>query len=349
MGSDPEPHRRARKGPSGEASTTITVGSVGASAIRISPAWDEPSGVIDLIHHAGPFWPLANYAASDAEMAALGSERVSFTPPWFRQDFARESQVLVAGAEHILHNQRFAGAARELAGGDGSVVRPQAVYVNIMGPTPFAFPPHLDIPAFRGFTRATQPVWLLKTMKTSGLFEAWRTRIATAVSWFYAGVGGDFHYWPDGADGLMVVERSPYGNVSVLADNEVTFHGVSALGEPGATMPDGLTRASRLVRDEPGWTVRDGDGVAQAHFTEDEVRYTVSWKADLFASAEAAEVHDSGDHDLSLDTVVDLFHDDLVARGIETHRPADALADQGWIKTLASTYQDPAPPMPRVA
>jgi hypothetical protein len=308
--------------------------------------WDEPAEVIELIRGAGPFWPLANYAASDAEMAALGRERVSFTPPWFRQDFAREAEVLVPGAEVILANERFADGARQLGGGPDAVVRPQAVYVNIMGPTPFAFPPHLDIPAFRGFTRATQPVWLLKTMKTSGLFEAWRTRIATAVSWFYTGPGGDFRYWPDGPEGPMAVERSPYGNVSVLADNEFTFHGVAALGGPGATMPEGLTRESRLVRSPSGWDVHDADGTTQAHFGDDEVRMTVSWKADVFTSTEEAELHDRGEDALTLDTVVALFQKDLAARGIDAPEPSDPLADQAWIGTLASTYQDPTPQVP---
>jgi hypothetical protein len=321
----------------------VTGGVVGATAVRISPAWDDPDGVVDLVRRAGPFWPLANYAASDAEMAALGRERVSFTPPWFRQDFARESRVLVDGAEVILGNERFAQGARQLGGGDDAVVRPQAVYVNIMAPTPFSFPPHLDIPAFRGFTRATQPVWLLKTMKTSGLFEAWRTRIATAVSWFYAGVGGDFRYWPDGPEGPMAVERSPYDNVSVLADNEFTFHGVAALGGPGATMPEGLTRESRLVRGDSGWDVHDADGSTQAHLTDDEVRITVSWKADVFADADEAERHDAGDDALTLETVVELFAKDLANRGVEIHEPDDPLADQAWIGTLAATYQDPAP------
>ncbi len=318
---------------------------MGSTAVRIKPAWDDPAGVVDLIRSAGPFWPLANYAASDAEMAALGRERASFTPPWFRQDFARESQVLVPGAEVILGNDQFAHAAQALGGGVDAVVRPQAVYVNIMGPTPFAFPPHLDIPAFWGFTRATQPVWFLKMMKTSGLFEAWRTKIATGVSWFYAGLGGDFHYWPDGPDGPEVVERSPYDNVSVLADNEVTFHGVAPLGPPDATMPAGLTRDSRLVRGASGWDVLDADGSTQAHFVDDEVRITVSWKADVFANPGEAELHDRGDNALTLETIVDLFQKDLAARGVEIHEPDDPLADQAWIATLASTYRDPAPPL----
>jgi hypothetical protein len=313
-----------------------------SAAVRIEPAWDDPAQVMDLIRGAGPFWPLANYAASDAEMAALGREPAQFNPPWFRQDFARESQALVGGAELILGNERFAEAARELGGGAEAVVRPQAVYVNIMGPTPFAFPPHLDIPAFRGFTRATQPVWLLKTMKTSGLFEAWRTKIATGVSWFYDGIGGDFHYWPDGPDGPVAVERSPFANVSVLADNESTFHGVAPLGSPDA-MPEGLSRESRLVRNGSGWVVRDAEGAQQAHFDDDKVRITVSWKADVFASAAEARSHDHGEDALTLETVVELFQKDLAARGIDFPEPAEPLADQPWIGTLASTYQDPSP------
>jgi len=314
-----------------------------ATAVRISPVWDNPEAVIQLIRSAGPFWPLANYAASDAEMAALGKERVTFTPPWFRQDFAREAKVLVDGAEQILSNEKFAQAAKELGGGEDAIVRPQAVYVNIMGPTPFAFPPHLDIPAFRGFTRATEPVWLLKTMKTSGLFEQWRTKIATAVSWFYAGEGGDFHYWPEGPEGEMAVEASPYGNVSVLADNEATFHAVSPLGGKGATMPEGLTRESRLVRGESGWDVKDDKGAVLAHFSDAEVRFTVSWKADVFANAEEAALHDSGTNPLTLDTIVSLFDEDLKRRGIAMAKPTDPLNDQAWISTLAKTYQDPAP------
>ncbi len=324
----------------------VTERVMGATALRLSPVWDDPAGIVDLIRSAGPFWPLANYAASDAEMSALGREPVSFTPPWFRQDFARESQVLVPGAEAILANERFAHGAQQLGGGADAVVRPQAVYVNIMGPTPFAFPPHLDIPAFRGFTRATQPVWLLKTMKTSGLFEAWRTKITTAVSWFYTGTGGDFHYWPEGPEGPMAVERSPYDNVSVLADNEFTFHGVAALGAPGTTMPEGLTRESRLLRGESGWDVHDAHGTTQAHFDDDEVRITISWKADVFANGEEAEIHDRGDDPLTLDAVVELFQKDLAIRRVAVHELNDPLADQGWIATLASTYQDPAPQMP---
>ena len=316
---------------------------MGATAVRMSPVWDDPAAVTRLIRGAGPFWPLANYAASEAEMAALGRRGPSITPPWFRQDFVRQGVVLVPGAELMLGNERFLEGAQRLGGGPDAVVRPQAVYVNIMGPTPFSFPPHLDIPAFRGFTRATQPVWLLKTMKTSGLFEAWRTTIATAVSWFYGGPGGDFAYWPDGPEASAALESAPFDNVGVIADNEATFHGVTALGAPGTRMIDGLTRESRLVRGTDGWDVRDEDGRIQAHLSDDEVRLTVSWKADVFSNEDEAALYDRGDDELTLATVIDLLNADLMERGFALPTPTDPLTDQEWISALAAVYEDPSP------
>lgn len=312
------------------------------TAVRLSPVHDDPAAVRAVIESGGPFWPIANYAASDAELAALGSARHTFTPPWFRQDFALLGSPLVQGAELILDNPRFVDAARALYGAD-AVVRPTTVYVNVMGPTPFPFVAHLDVPAFRGFTRADYPIWLLKTMMTSGLFERWRTKIATAVSWFYEGPGGDFHYWPDGPDQPGAVESPPFVNVAVVADNEATFHGVAPLGHPGAKMPSGLTRESRLVRGDGGWDVHDEHGTTLAHFDDADARLTMSWKADVFTDDESLRLADSGEDRLDLATVVDRFIDDLRANGVAVTRPADPLADREWVDVLAANYRDPAP------
>jgi|GEM_PF-3340225 len=40
--------------------------------------------------------------------------------------------------------------------------------------------------------------------------------------------------------------------------------------------------------------VHDQHAANEAHFADDEVRFTVSWKADVFASDDAAAVHDRG-------------------------------------------------------
>jgi hypothetical protein len=312
------------------------------TAVRLSPVWDDREAVLDAICAAGPFSPLTNYAANDAEMAVLSSTRNAFTPPWFRQDFAIDGVVMVPGAELLLGNKRFVEATRAIANPD-AVIRPTTVYVNIMGPTPFPFPPHLDVPAFSGFTRATYPVWLLKVMRTSELFERWRTKLVTAVSWFYEGEGGDFHYWPEGSDGPHQVERSPFMNVGVVADNETTFHGVGPLGSPGSHMPDGLDSDCRLVRGDRGWDIHDGAGVTLAHLRDADARITTSWKAEVYPDSDAEGRANSGEDRLDLDTVVTILADDLRARGIDTPSPTDPLTDREWIGVLGATYAERAP------
>ena len=314
------------------------------TATRISPAYDDVDAVLAVVRSTGPYWPLANYAGNDAEMAALGSRPAVIVPPWFRQDIGADGRPLVAGAEVIIDNPRFRSAAHAVYGPD-CIVRPSNTYVNIMGPTPFPFMPHLDVPAFRGFTRADHPIWLLKVMQNSGLFERWRIRIATAVSWFYEGEGGDFHYWPDGPDGPRMTESPPMRNVSIVADNESTFHGVAPVGPADAQMPRGIDSHSRLVRGEAGWDVIDAAGEVITSFTDAEVRITVSWKADIFSDATEADRADAGEDALDLDAVFEIFAADLEARGLREVRPVDGLADQRWVALIASTYPESPPRM----
>jgi len=311
------------------------------TAVLLEPAYDDPDAVLAVIRTGGPFWPLARYGASPEELQALGGSARQFTPPWFRQDFALAGRAVVDGAELILGNRRFSGAAQEIYGSD-AIVRPTTVYVNVMGPTPFPFAPHLDVPAFRTFTRADHPIWLLKVMKSSGLFEDERIHIATAVSWFYEGRGGEFHYWPTGPDGEAAIQRPPFRNVAVVADNEATYHGVAPLGAVGSEMPKGLTHDSRLVRSGDHWDVIEAGDVA-ASYDDAAARITVSWKADVFADADHAAECDAGVGGLNLETVVDRLCTDLRERGVEIERPSEPLQDRTWIGTLAEVYRDPAP------
>jgi hypothetical protein len=100
---------------------------------------------------------------------------------------------LVDGAEAILHNRSFLEAARAAFG--MSAVCPELVVVNINAQAP-AGNTHIDNPTFRGATRGDYPLPFLRVMGSSGLFEPWRVVRASALSWFYEGVGGSFDYWP---------------------------------------------------------------------------------------------------------------------------------------------------------
>jgi len=314
------------------------------TATRISPAYDDVEAVLSVVRSTGPYWPLVNYAGNDAEMAALGSRPVVTVPPWFRQDVGAAGLPLVDGAEVIIDNPHFIAAAHAVYGA-GCIVRPTNAYVNIMGPTPFPFMPHLDVPAFRGFTRAEHPIWLLKIMQNSGMFEQWRIHIATAVSWFYEGEGGDFNYWPEGPQGPQMTESPPMRNVSIVADNEATFHGVAPVGPADAKMPHGVNSHSRMVHGDAGWDVLDAEGAVITSYTDAEVRITVSWKADVFLDAEEARRADAGEDTLDLDTVVTMFQTDLHARGIDIDRPTDPVSNEEWVALIAATYPEHPPRM----
>jgi hypothetical protein len=322
--------------------------SASTTAVRVQPAFADPATVRSSVEAAGPFWTLASYARSPAEQRASGAagvgDEISFVPPWFRLDFALGGEVLVDGGDHILHNPAFAEAARAVYApwiGNDLLIEPTTVYVNLMAPTAFAFIPHIDVPQFNGFTRADHPVWLLHQMMASGLFESRRVRLATAVSWFHLGSGGDFHYWPNGPDAASAVERAPFDNVAVVADNERTFHGVAPLGDPSEMLTD-LTLDATMRRLDGNWSVIDHGGTV-ASYPDLEVRTTVSWKAEVFRDSTERANAASPERALAIDEVVDTFLADLSERGIAAVAPSDPHTDAAWIDTLSTAYPEPSP------
>src|SRR5690349_19844814 len=79
------------------------------------------------------------------------------------------------------------------------VIEPAIVYANLLVPGQ-ELAVHTDVPEFRGVSRKQHPQWLIVAMHHSGLFEPWRMPIATGVSWFHDCSGGEFAFYPDGAD-----------------------------------------------------------------------------------------------------------------------------------------------------
>lgn len=302
------------------------------AAVRLQPAWDDPDAVLALIRRAGPYLPLARYAASEAERrAAGGPANNTFVPPWFRVDIATGATVHVDGGAAMLNNEPFVDAATQIFGAS-SIVEPTTVYVNVMTPCAYPFSPHTDVPVFAGRSRANTPAWLLLLMHASGLFADHRIRMATAVSWFFNGPGGDFHYWPGGPDEPALIERAPFDNVAIVADNEVTLHGVAPVGVNGAHSPVDLTLDATIAAGDDGsWTIVDGERTDT--FARRDVRITTSWKGEVFADHAERDAFRGGELDLSVDAVVDTFCE---AQGLD--RPADALADDAWITSVSEAY-----------
>ena len=316
---------------------------VSDNAIRLEPAFPDRAAVHDLIVGAGPFVPLARTAQTEDEEKESGRAAVDYVPPWFRRDLATEGVVRVDGAELILHNPVFLGAALGVYPGS-TIAEPTTVYVNVMAPTPFPFVSHRDIPVFRRANRWNCPVWLLGKMLRSGLFEKERIRLATAVAWFYDGVGGEFHYWPDGIEGESHVEGPPFGNVAVVADNERVFHGVASVGDRAKAHRESLTFDAEMVHDDGVWTILDPAPVAT--HPADDIRVTISWKAEVFADETERDAVQTDGDDLPVGMIVDRFLADLEAMGINAVAPDDPLHDTEWMDLLETAYPSPAPPIP---
>ena len=86
-----------------------------AKSIRIEPAFDDPELVRAMFERHAPYRTMAGY------LPIRSMEET--TLPWFRGNWAANGEPLVAGAESILHNQRFIDAARAFFGGQPCVPR----------------------------------------------------------------------------------------------------------------------------------------------------------------------------------------------------------------------------------
>lgn len=307
--------------------------------IVIDRVLEDRDVVRDLVVRGSPYWTVQRYLRNHEEMTALSdagkrgkADEPMFIAPWFRGDWAYDAPRL-EGLEPFFANPRFVEAARALF--DGAVVVPQIVYVNLNPPMPQVDPGHLDVPAFRGVDRKTAPVWLLAIMLKSGLFDRWYTPLATAVSWFYDGPGGGFRYWPDGPD-QKPVDRACISNSAVVGDNDRMFHCVHAVGEQ-PKLRRGLTLDSELVCLGDTYEIRDA-GQVLATFPWEEVRISVSWKAQVFATEAEHRIYLDHSDDLTLADVERIFLEDLAERGEDTTPPEDLATDRRFINLLNRVY-----------
>lgn len=225
-------------------------------------------------------------------------------PGIFRTTWA-DGDILAEETDRIAHHPTLIDAAARLF--DAEIVRPYFVYSNISTPMGQS-QKHIDITAFRGIDRHNVPTWLINAMHTSGLFRRWHIKIATGVAWFYDGPGGEFTYWPEGADGVEIPFDAAR-NRCIVGDNDHMPHRVEKVGrgEPRFSLDATISAM------DDGWLVDDhGDSTA---FAKDEVRVSVSWKAQVFTDAADARFHDEHLDDLDLTAVSNIFAADLEGQG----------------------------------
>jgi len=301
---------------------------------------EDPGLVRQLVERHGPYAPVQRYFGSVAEYEASSGRGSAggrmIVAPNFRGDWAYD-EALVDGIEPILHHEGFAAAAARLFGSDR--VRPQIVYANLTWQLPFdQGAGHTDVPAFRGVDRTRYPIWLLKAMGDSLLFEKERIQIATAVAWFYEGEDGGFTYWPEGPDAPPRVHEGRIHNTAFVGDNDRMFHRVRPVGALERGMLSDLTLESRLARrPDGGWQIEDENRV-RAELPFEALRISVSWKALVFRDANEERRVAEGTQDISLEQVVDRLCADLDSRGTPAERPGDPVRDPEFVRRLDAAY-----------
>ncbi len=304
--------------------------------ILLEKVLDEPDRFRTLIERHSPYLPVQRYFNNAAEYRASSGRGPMIIAPNFRGDWAYD-RALVDGAELFLEHEGFARAAASLF--DAEAVRPQIVYTNLTWQLPFdQGGGHTDVPAFRGVDRTRYPIWLLGVMGRSGLFEDERIRIATAVAWFYRGADGGFEYWPDGPDRPPQVHDGDIFNTAIVGDNDRMFHRVRPVGRREDGLLDGMTLDTRLEHvagDE--WMVAELDR-KRASISYDQLRISVSWKAQVFRDERERQMVDEHESDLTIDEVLERIYADVDAHGIPFERPRDPLADPDLVDVLSASY-----------
>ncbi len=304
-----------------------------APPLLLRDVFGDLEPVRGLLRRAAPYTPLGGWYRPDAELDEPTS------PMWFQNDFVHDT-LHVAGADIFLHNARYVDAAQRFY--DAEVIRPHSVYVNVMAALDRAGPAHTDNPRFQGRDRSNTPMWLLRVMLWSGLFDDWTITQATAIWWMNDVEGGAFLYWPDGPDRPPHRHDHEMANSALVGDNHGMFHQVGPVG-PFRRETLLVTPRAELEPVADGsrdWVVRDrGAEVHRAPL--ERFRVSVLWKADVYRDAE--EERRQTPRRLSIPDVVDVLNRDFAGRGCDLRLTVETLEEPETIAAVQSVYPEAVP------
>jgi hypothetical protein len=294
---------------------------------------DDPGEVVALLGRHAPYTPLGGWYRP-------GQDPDEPTNPlWFQNDWVHAGTVL-PGSELFLHHPRYLEAARRFSGAEEIV--PHSVYVNVMVALNACGPAHTDNPKFRGRERANTPMWLLRSMLSSGLFRRWEIVQATAIWWLNDVEGGGLAYWADGPDAPPRRHVPPMANTALVGDNHHMYHQVEPVGpfeeKTRLVSPRAELAPARDGTDD--WVIRDRGGEAwRAPLSG--YRVSVLWKADVYPTAE--ERRRVAADTLSLEDVCAIFQRDLDARGASVSMDVERLEDFALAQAVQAVYPEPVP------
>jgi hypothetical protein len=231
---------------------------------------DDPGEVVALLERNAPYTPLGGWYRPDLDPDTPTS------PMWFQNDWVH-ADLAVPGADLFLRHPRVMQAARDFYGAE--VVLPHSVYVNVMAAIERAGPAHTDNPRFQGRDRSNTPMWLLRTMLWSGLFDRWAIVQATSIWWMNDVEGGELRYWPDGPEKPPRRHCGAMANTALVGDNHGMFHQVGPVGpfDEGTRLVSPRAELAPLDDGSGDWGVSDRGAV---RYRAPLARYRVSvlWK-----------------------------------------------------------------------
>jgi len=289
--------------------------------------------VLSLLEANAPYTPLGGWYRPDADLDEASSAL------WFQQDWVH-ADYRAEGVELFVDCEPYFEASRKFY--DAEVILPHSVYVNVMVGLEEHGPAHTDNPKFRGRERKNTPMWLLRTMLWSGLFERWEIVQATAIWWMNDVDEGGLAYWADGPDKPPHRHVGEMANTALIGDNHRMFHQVERVGPFG----DGTKRVTARAELAPAndgsgtWCVQDrGEEVFRAPL--DAFRVSVLWKSDVYKTeAERARLADDL---LSFEDVKAEFDRDLERRGNSLRFDLDRLEDPAFAAELSAVYPEARP------
>ena len=287
-----------------------------------------------LLAENAPYTPLGGWYRPGADPDEASSAM------WFQQDWVH-ADYAAKGSDLFLHCERYYAAAREYYAAECIV--PHSVYVNVMAGLEECGPAHTDNPKFRGRERKNTPMWLLRTMLWSGLFDRWEIVQATAIWWLNDVEEGGLSYWADGPDQPAHRHVGRMANSALVGDNHRMFHQVERVGPFGGAPKRVTPRAELAPRgdhDSKIWCVKDrGEEVFCAAL--ESFRVSVLWKADVYPDEPSRK--SVADDLLSLEDVARIFNADLRTRDEALQFDLERLEDPQFAASLAAIYPEARP------
>ncbi len=304
-----------------------------APPILLHDVIDDLDAVVGLLERNAPYHPLGGWFRPGVE-----ADRPTSTL-WFQKDWVH-ADLEVPGADLFLRHERVLDAARRFY--DAEVVVPHTLYVNLMTSIDRSGPAHTDNPKFQGLDRTNTPMFVLRAMLWSGLFDRWAIVQATSIWWMNDVEGGGLLYWPDGPEKPPHRHAGAMANTALVGDNHGMFHQVEPVGRLAA---EPLRVTPRVVLAPAGdgsgeWAVLDR-GEVRLRAPLARFRVSVLWKADIYKTQ--AEREDLAGDILTHADVVRLFDADLAARGVDFRIARRGLTDPALKDALAAVFPEAVP------